>query len=246
MDLNFNSNIDTVEFNTVEQQASARKFIANVYLYMMGALLITGIIAYRYGTQAFIDQYFLVQTPKGQEIAPLFWVVALSPVAVSFALQWLINKASFPVIFGLFILYSILLGFSLTTIFVIYTHSSIFAIFGVAALMFGIMAVLGYTTKADLTRMGSILGMAFLGIFIASMVNIWLKSDGMSWFISLIGAIIFPGLIAYHMQQLKKFAYDSMMSHDQRRKMELLGGFTLYVLFVNLFLSLLRLFGERE
>ena len=112
--------------------------------------------------------------------------------------------------------------------------------------MFGVMAILGYTTKADLTKMGSILGMAFMGIFIASMVNLWLGSSGMSWWISLIGAIIFPGLIAFHMQQLKKYAYDSMMSEDQRNKMALLGGFTLYVLFVNLFLSLLRLFGERE
>jgi len=241
-----NSNIENVEFKTFEQQASARKFLANVYLYMMGALLITGIIAYRYGTEAFIEQYYLVQTPKGVEIAPLFWVVALSPVAVSFALQWLINKASFPIIFGLFILYSILLGFSLSTIFVIYTHSSIFAIFGVAAAVFGVMAILGYTTSADLTKMGAILGMAFTGIFIASMVNLWLGSSGMSWVISLIGAIIFPGLIAFHMQQLKKYAYDSMLSEDQRRKLELLGGFTLYVLFVNLFLSLLRLFGERD
>jgi len=242
----FNSNIESVEFNTVEQQASARKFLANVYLYMMGALLITGIIAYRYGTYEFIEKYYLVQTPKGIEIAPLFWVVALSPIAVSFALQWLINKASFPIIFALFILYAVLLGFSLSTIFIIYTHASIFAVFGVAATVFGIMAILGYTTKADLTKMGAILGMAFTGIFIASMINLWLGSTGMQWWISLIGAIIFPGLIAFHMQQLKKYAYDSMMSEDQRRKIELLGGFTLYVLFVNLFLSLLRLFGERD
>jgi FtsH-binding integral membrane protein len=246
MDLNFRSTIDNVDFKTIEEQASARKFISNVYLYMMGALLISGIIAYRYGTIDFVLKYYFEMTPTGPEYTPLFYVIVFSPVAIALALQWLINRVSFVVLFALFVTYAVLIGFSLATIFIVYTQASIFVIFGIAAGMFGIMALLGYTTKADLTRLGSILGMAFLGLIIASIVNFWLKSDAMGWWMSLIGAIIFPGLIAFHMQQLKKYAYDSMMSEEQKNKMALLGGFTLYVLFVNLFLSLLRLFGERN
>ncbi len=240
------TNLDEIFFNTEAEKASARQFLSKVYLFMFGALLVSGVIAYQYGTEEFVSEYF-IQTVNGKpSVAPLFWVVAFSPVAIAFALQALVNRASFVVLFGLFAIYSVLIGFSLSTIFIVYTSTSILLVFGVTAGTFAVMAIAGYTTNVDLTRFGSILMMAFFGIFIASIANIWLGSDGLSWLISIIGVLVFTGLTAYHMQNLKRYAHDATLSEDQRNKLALLGGFTLYVTFINLFLSLLRLFGDRN
>lgn len=248
MDFNFNSNssLDNVTFDTVEQQTAARQFISKVYLFMFGALLVSGLIAYQYGTEAFIFEYFVHKTPKGISHTPLFWVVMFAPVGVAMLLQWMVDRISFVAMFALFALYAVLIGFMLTMVFLVYTDASILMVFGITSVTFAIMAIAGYVTKTDLTKMGSILSMAFIGIFIASIVNIWIGSGGLSWLISILGVLVFTGLTAYHMQRLKQFAYDAQLSEEQKNKLALLGGFTLYVLFINLFLSLLRLFGERE
>ncbi|MDR0801306.1 Bax inhibitor-1/YccA family protein [Fluviicola sp.] len=239
--------IDNYSFDTAEKQATARQFFAKVYGFMFFALIVSGAIAYQYGTVEFIAKYFLTVSADGQaKIAPLFYVVVFSPIAVALLFQTMINRLSFPLLFGLFSLYSILIGFSLSTIFIVYSMTSIAITFGVTAGTFGVMAIMGYVTKVDLTKFGSILMMAFWGIFIAGIVNFFLHSDSLGYIISMIGVVVFTGLTAYHMQQLKKFAHDSEISADQKNKLALLGGFTLYILFVNLFLSLLRLFGSRD
>lgn len=239
--------IDNYSFDTAEKQAAARQFFAKVYGFMFFALIVSGAIAYQYGTVEFITKYFITATENGgAKLSPLFYVVVFSPIGVALLFQTMINRLSFPLLFGLFSLYSILIGFSLSTIFIVYSMSSIAITFGVTAGTFGVMAIMGYVTKVDLTKFGSILMMAFWGIFIAGIVNFFLKSDGLSYLISIIGVVVFTGLTAYHMQQLKKFAHDSEISADEKNKLALLGGFTLYVLFVNLFLSLLRLFGNRN
>jgi FtsH-binding integral membrane protein len=161
-------------------------------------------------------------------------------------LNFLVDRLNFIAMFALFALYSVLLGFALTTIFIVYSASSIGAIFGVTAITFGIMAIAGYVTKADLTKMGSILSMIFVGMIVASLVNFFMKSDTMGYILSMLGVVVFTGLTAYHMQRLKQMAYDSQLSEETKNKLALLGGFTLYVLFINLFLSLLRLFGSRD
>jgi FtsH-binding integral membrane protein len=143
-------------------------------------------------------------------------------------------------------LYSVLIGFSLSTIFITYTDTSIFAIFGISAATFGVMAIMGYVTSADLTKFGSILMMAFWGIMIASLINFFLESEGFQYLISIIGVLVFTGLTAYHMQQLKQLAHNSTIDEEHKNKLALIGGFTLYILFVNLFVSLLRLFGSRD
>lgn len=239
--------IDNYSFDTAEKQAAARQFFAKVYGFMFFALIVSGAIAYQYGTVEFITKYFITATPNGgAKLSPLFYIVIFSPIGVALLFQTMINRLSFPLLFGLFSLYSILIGFSLSTIFIVYSMSSIAITFGVTAGTFGVMAIMGYITKVDLTKFGSILMMAFWGIFIAGIVNFFLKSDGLGYLISIIGVVVFTGLTAYHMQQLKKFAHDSEISADDKNKLALLGGFTLYVLFVNLFLSLLRLFGNRN
>lgn len=241
-----NQIIDDYSFDTAEKQAAARQFFAKVYGFMFFALIVSGVIAYQYGNMAFIEKYFLTPTPKGMKLSALFYVVVLSPIGVALLMQTMVNRLSFPLLFGLFSLYSVLIGFSLSTIFVVYTKTSIFAIFGVTAGTFGVMAIMGYVTKVDLTKFGSILMMAFWGMFIAGIVNMFIGWQTLSFLISVLGVVVFTGLTAYHMQQLKKFAHDSEISADDKNKLALLGGFTLYVLFVNLFLSLLRLFGSRD
>lgn len=242
-----NQIIDDYSFDTAEKQAAARQFFGKVYGFMFFALIVSGAIAYQYGTIEFINKYFITETPQGgAKLSALFYVVIFSPIGVALLMQRMVNRLSFPLLFGLFSLYSILIGFSLSTIFVIYSMTSIAVTFGVTAGTFGVMAVMGYITKVDLTKFGSILMMAFWGIFIAGIVNMFIGWESLSFLISVIGVVVFTGLTAYHMQRLKQFAHYSELSADQKNKLALLGGFTLYVLFVNLFLSLLRLFGNRN
>ncbi|MDF3027519.1 MAG: hypothetical protein K0S23_1826 [Fluviicola sp.] len=241
-----NQIIDDYSFDTAEKQAAARQFFGKVYGFMFFALIVSGAIAYQYGTEAFFLKYFSNATPKGPQPNILFYVVVFAPIGVGLLFQTMINRLSFPLLFGLFSIYSILIGFALSTIFLQYSLGSIASTFGITAGTFAVMAIMGYVTKVDLTKMGSILYMAFIGIFIASIVNFFLKSEAFDYLISILGVIVFTGLTAYHMQRLKQFAHDSELSADQKNKLALLGGFTLYVLFVNLFLSLLRLFGSRD
>jgi FtsH-binding integral membrane protein len=241
-----NQILDDYSFDTAEKAAAAKKFFAKVYGFMFFALIVSGAIAYQYGTIEFIGKYFIQITEKGASLTPLFYVVIFSPIGVALLLQSMVNRLNFPLMFALFALYSVLIGFSLSTIFIVYSMSSIAMTFGITAGTFGVMAIMGYTTSLDLTKMGSILYMAFIGIFIAGIVNFFMNSDTLGYIISIIGVIVFTGLTAYHMQQLKQYAHDSSLSETEKNKMALLGGFTLYVLFVNLFLSLLRLFGSRD
>ena len=239
--------IDNYSFDTIEQKTAAKHFFAKVYAFMFGALLITGAIAYQYGTLEFALTYFYKVDPKGSASPTgLFYLVAFAPVGVAFLLQGMAQRLSFAAMFGLFAVYSVLLGFALSTIFIVYTDTSILSVFGITAGTFAIMAIMGFITPIDLTKFGSILMMAFWGIFLASIVNFFLESEMMDYVISIIGVLVFTGLTAYHMQQLKKMAYDAQIDTATKNKLALLGGFTLYVLFVNLFLSLLRLFGDRE
>ena len=241
-----NQIIDDSAFESAQAQTAARQFFAKVYAFMFGALLVSGAIAYQYGTEQFVFTYFAEKTELGLSIKPLFYVVAFAPLAVGLLFQSMINRLSFPVLFALFMLYSLLMGFGLTTIFLVYSIGSIISTFFVTAGAFGAMAIMGYVTKIDLTKFGSLLYMAFIGIFIAGIVNFFMHSDTLGYIISIVGVFVFTGLTAYHMQQLKQYALESDSSADEKNKMAMLGGFTLYILFINLFLSLLRLFGERE
>lgn len=241
-----NQIIDDYSFDTAAKQAAARQFFAKVYGFMFFALVVSAAIAYQYGTEAFFLKYFVTPTPQGGKLSILYYVVLFAPIGVALLLQSMINRLSFPLLFGLFSLYSILIGFALSSIFLRYSLGSISTTFGITAGTFGVMAIMGYITKVDLTKFGSILMMAFWGIFIASIVNVFIGWEGLRFLISVIGVVVFTGLTAYHMQQLKKFAHDSELSADNKNKLALLGGFTLYVLFINLFLSLLSLFGSRD
>jgi len=223
-------------------KAVTRDFFKNVYSYMFVALAISGTIAYVAGNEAFFTEYFL--TPTG--ISPLFYVVAFAPVGLGLLIQSAYRRLSLAVLMILFIAYSALMGLSLSTIFLVYAMPSIVSTFFVTAGAFAGMAILGYTTKTDLTKFGSLLYMVFIGIFIAGIVNIFMKSDMMGFIIAVIGVFVFTGLTAYYMQTLKNVSQDNSLSELDRSKLSLIGGLQLYILFVNLFLSLLRILGNRD
>lgn len=222
----------------------ARDFFRNVYSYMFGALGISGILAYTVGTNTSYFTTLFISADGG--ISPLFWVIAFAPLGVGLLIQWAYQRLSIGVLLALFIIYSGLMGLSLSTIFLVYNISSIASTFFVAAGAFAGMAILGYTTKTDLTKFGSLLYMIFIGMFIAGIVNIFMKSDSMGFIIACLGVFVFTGLTAYSMQQLKSIATNTDLTEEERSKLSLIGGLQLYILFVNLFLSLLRLLGNRN
>ncbi len=225
-------------------QDIARDFFKKVYAYMGLALLVSGGVAYYFATsQDLFSRVFL--TAEGG-ISPLFYVVTFAPVGLALWIQMGYRKLSIPVLTALFMLFAGLMGASLSTIFFVYSLNSIAVTFFVSAGAFAGMAILGYTTKMDLTKMGSLMYMLFIGIFIASIANMFVKSDGLSWGISFIGVFVFTGLTAYWMQKLKDVSKNSMLDGVERDKLALIGGLTLYILFINLFMSLLRLFGGRD
>jgi FtsH-binding integral membrane protein len=222
----------------------ARDFFRNVYTYMFGALGISGILAYTVGTNTDYFTTLFISAEGG--ISPIFWVIAFAPLGIGLLIQWGYNRLSMSVLLALFILYSGLMGLSLSTIFLVYNIASIVSTFFVAAGAFAGMAILGYTTKTDLTKFGSLLYMVFIGMFIAGIVNIFMKSDGMGFIIACLGVFVFTGLTAYSMQQLKSVATNTDLTEEERNKLSLIGGLQLYILFINLFLSLLRLLGNRN
>ena len=221
----------------------SRVFFRNVYTYMFGALGISGILAYMVGTDESTFRSIFV---SGNSISPIFWVVAFAPVGIGLLIQMAYERLSMVFLLGLFILYSVLMGLSLSSIFVVYEMGAIASTFFVAAGAFAGMAILGYTTKTDLTKFGSLLYMVFIGMFIAGIVNIFIGSDSMGFIIACLGVFVFTGLTAYQMQQLKEVSQQPYLSEEDRNKLSLIGGLQLYILFVNLFLSLLRILGSRD
>jgi len=225
-------------------QETTRVFFRNVYSYMFGALSISGLIAYMAGNKEFIGTYFM--NAEGTGLSSIFFVVVFAPVGLGLLIQMAYNRLSMTILLALFVAYSALMGLSLSTIFIVYEISAIAMTFFVTAGAFAGMAILGYTTKTDLTKFGSLLYMIFIGMFIAGIVNIFLKSDSFGFIIAVLGVFVFTGLTAYQMQQLKMVAQTPDISEEDRNKLSLIGGLQLYILFINLFLSLLRILGNRD
>ncbi len=224
-----------------------RDFFKSVYAYMFGALAISGMIAYMAGTPEFFAEYFIKTDAAGvPSLSPLYYIVVFAPVGLALLIQMGYRRLSFGVLLFLYMLYSVLIGLSLSSIMLVYSGQDIAVTFFVAAGAFGGMAILGYTTKTDLTKFGSLLYMAFIGIFIASIVNFFVGSEMISFWVSVIGVFVFTGLTAYYMQMLKGASQDTSLTGIERNKLALVGGLILYITFINLFLMLLRLLGGRE
>jgi len=229
--------------NLTSEQVSV--FFRKVYTYMFIALAISGTVAYIFGTDKnlFSSIFFNAET---QSISFLFYVVVFSPLILGLIIQRAFMRLSMELLTFLFVLYSILMGLSLSTIFMVYEMGAIAWTFLVTSGAFAGMAVLGYTTKTDLTKFGSLLYMVFIGMFLASIVNLFMQNDSFGFIISCLGVFVFTGLTAYHMQNLKQLAESTEIEGEAKTKLALIGGLQLYILFVNLFLSLLRILGGRR
>ena len=240
---NYNQN-EYASTAEIGSEAKIRAFLSNVFTYMAGALSITGVIAYLFGTKDSLLSYLVNFETGGMTI--LGWGVMLAPLAFVLVMSLSFNKLSSFSLLGLFVAYSAVMGMSMSFIFLIYTGSSIASTFGITAATFGVMAFLGYTTKQDLTKFGSILIMALIGIIIASVVNFFIGSSMMDLLISCLGVLIFTGLTAYDVQKLKRIGSGVEFGAESANKLAIMGALNLYLDFVNLFMFLLRLFGDRR
>jgi hypothetical protein len=208
-----------------------------VFNYMAIGLGITGIVAF-----ALSNSPQLMAAIWG---TGLHWVVMLAPLAMVFFLSFKINTLSFATAQLLFFVYAGMMGLSLSSIFLVFTGQSITRVFFITSSVFAAMSLYGYTTKRDLTGMGSFLFMGVIGIVIASLVNMFFKSSVMQLVISVIGVIVFTGLTAYDVQQIKEVYYEQDAT-DTMAKKAIIGALRLYLDFINLFISLLQLFGDRR
>lgn len=229
---------------TFRSQAVAQSFLASVFSWMFVALAITAVVAYTAaGSPTFLNMMFKPET-GGMTI--LGWIVLLSPFGLVLLMSAAFNRLSATNLTLVFIAYSVLMGLSLSFIFLAYTGASIAKTFVISSGMFGLMAVVGYTTKTDLSKFGSLMFMGLIGIIIASLVNFFLKSSTMDYIISFIGVLVFTGLTAYDVQKLKRIGAAAIEQGDTLRKVTIMGALTLYLDFINLFLFLLRFFGNRK
>jgi len=219
----------------------SRSFFANVYKYMFFALAISGGMAYYASSSTWYLELMFTQSG----LSAMGYVVIFAPLLLVIAIRATYHKMAFMNVMLLYVLYSVLIGISLSFIFLIYTSSSIALTFFVTAGAFGSMAILGYTTKTDLSKMGSLLYMLFFGMMIAGIANVFMGSEMISYVISFMGLFVFTGLTAWEMQRMKSIASDMSLTGEDRKKQELMGGLTLYILFINLFMSILRFTGDR-
>ncbi len=225
-------------------QEITREFFKNVYAYMFAAMVISGLVAYSFGTPEFFMKHFV--NASGTGTSTLFYVVMFAPIGLGLLIQMAYQRLSFGLLLILFFGFSALMGLSLSSVLLAYSGQDIGVTFFVTAGAFGGMAILGVTTKTDLTKFGSLMYMGFIGIFIAGIANLFIGSSMLDFAISVIGVFVFTGLTAYYMQQLKGIAQNESLSGLDRSKLALVGGLQLYILFVNLFLSILRLIGGRD
>ena len=218
------------------RQEASTVFLAKVFNWMAIGLAVTG------GTAFLTAESGMARTLVA---SPLFFILVLAELGMVFYLSARIEKLQPGTATGLFLGYSILNGLTLSTIFLAYTHASIAGTFLVTAGMFGAMAVYGLVTKRDLSGMGSFMFMGLIGILLASLVNIFLKSPALYWAISGIGVLVFVGLTAYDVQKIKTIGEEGIMQQGEAaiRKGSIIGALALYLDFINLFLMLLRFFG---
>ena len=227
----------------VSSQVQVNKFIANVFSWMVAGLMITGATAYYFAASGSIAMMFNAETGSMNLMG---WAVTLAPLAFILVMNFGLNRLPKEALYLLFVAFSAVMGMSLSYIFLLYTQSSIASVFLITSLTFAVMAVVGYTTQTDLTRFGSLLMMALIGLIIASVVNIFLESSMMEFIISAVGVLIFTGLIAYDTQKLKRIGAGVEYGSTEASKLAILGATSLYLDFINLFLHLLRLLGRRE
>ncbi|PLW94559.1 MAG: BAX inhibitor (BI)-1/YccA family protein [Marinilabiliales bacterium] len=238
---NYSANSEPTVF-TSENTKIGTSFVANVFMWLFGALLVSGALAYMFGTNENLIR--LLYSQSG--FTSLGYIIAFAPLGLVMLMSFGYKKLSSTGLAIVFIIYAGLTGASLGFIFIAFQLSTIYNAFAITAGMFVLMSILGYTTKMDLTKFGSIMIMGLIGIVIASVVNLFLRSDAMDFIICIIGVIVFTGLTAYDVQNIKKNAQYAGAHPETTRKMTIMSALSLYLNFINLFLMILRLLGRRR
>ena len=226
----------TAQAEAAQIDVGLRRYMLRVYNYMASGVALTGIVA------ATVQSETLMQAISG---TPLQWVVMLSPLAFILVLSFGINKMKASTVQAVFWLFAAVMGLSLSAIFVVFTGTSIARVFFITAGTFAAMSLYGYTTKRDLSGLGSFLFMGLIGIIIASLVNLFLASSALHFVISVIGVLVFVGLTAYDTQKIRN-EYNEFDGGEIATKKAVYGAVRLYLDFINLFIMLLHLFGNRE
>lgn len=221
-----------------------RSYMLKVYNLMAVGVALTGLVAYAFSEMAGTREAL---TPFGRAIyaSPLQWVILFAPLALVFFISFRIEKMSAFAAQATYWIYAGLVGASLSSIFFVYTDASIVKTFAVTAASFAALSLYGYTTKRDLSAMGSFLVMGLFGLVIASLVNIFLKSSALDFALSIIGVLVFAGLTAWDTQKIKEMYFESD-GFEVMSKKAIMGALALYMDFINLFLFLLRFMGNRE
>jgi len=230
--------MQSIPLTRTQTQIRVNEFIRSVYNWMAVGLSLTGVVAYYVSNSEFLSRLIF-----GNQL--VFFGLIISELVLVFSLAARVNKMQASTATGMFVLYAALNGATLSAIFLIYTRSSITSTFFICAATFVACSIYGMTTKRDLTSLGGFMVMGLIGIIIASVVNLFVRSSGMSLIISYIGVFVFVGLTAYDTQKLKTMAFSQPAGLDAGviRKGAIVGALTLYLDFINLFLMLLRILG---
>jgi len=242
---NRNSNISNISYVPTGEETRTRSFLANVFLLMFVALGVSALTAWQFSINDTLLSYMI--TPMG--LTGLGKITIFAPLGFVLIMSFGYQRLSASALMGLFIAYAVINGISFSFILMAFTPGSVLGCFLSASAMFGVMAFMGYTTNQDLTKFGRILMMGVIGVVIAMVINFFLHSSQLDYIISIIGVMVFTALTAYDVQKLKRIGegleYDGISAADTK-KMSILGALNLYLDFINIFLFLLRLFGNRR
>ncbi|MDE3015673.1 MAG: Bax inhibitor-1/YccA family protein [Pseudomonadota bacterium] len=227
--------------------AGLRAYMLKIYNYMASALALTGIVAMlAAGSPAFLQAMYNVQDGHAVGMSGLGWLVMLAPLGLVLWLSFGIERMSVQTAQAVYWAYAVLVGLSLSSIFLVYTGASIARAFFITAGTFGSMSIYGYTTRRDLTGMGHFLIMGLIGLILASMASFFFPSPGFSFALSVVGVLIFVGLTAWDTQKLKVMYYQLGSSGEMAAKMSIMGALRLYLDFINIFIYMLRFVGDRR
>ncbi|MBW0006883.1 MAG: Bax inhibitor-1/YccA family protein [Sphingomonas sp.] len=237
------TNAAAVSVPRAARDVGLRSYMLSVYNYMASGVLLTGIVALGFANSSLIN---LIVNPATGQATPLFWVALFAPLAIVFGLSFGINRISARTAQLLFWVYAGLVGVQFSSLFLVYTGASIAQAFFATAAAFLGLSLYGYTTKRDLSAMGTFFVMGVVGILVAMIVNMFLRSPGLDLAISAIGVLVFAGLTAYDTQKIKSIYFAVSGSGEAMAKSAVIGALNLYLDFINMFLFLLRLFGDRR
>ena len=231
----------------VQEKSVSKKFFANVFLWMFVALAVSAVSAFMLATSPGIMSYLI----GDRGFTVLGYIAIFAPLGLVMLMGAAMQRLSYPALVGIFLLYSILTGVMLGFVLLIYTSASIAICFAAAAIIFAVMAVMGYTTDVDLSKFGPILMAGVIGLVVVSIINMFIGSDTLGYVLGFVGIAIFTALTAYKVQEIKRIGEGldengNEIALADSKKLALMGALSLYITFINLFLSLLRVFGDRR